>query len=773
MGYPVTVALRYLASKKRNMVSISTALAIGGVVLGVAALTIVMSVTGGFQEQFREKVLGVNAHVLVLKYSIDFREYRDVMKKVEGVPHVTGVAPFVINPMMVTHGDRTATGVLLKGVDPGLMPKVLDLPKHVVEGSLDGLRRVGAKPPERAIDTSRRDYDSPHTSLSTPDRPGSSDTGKTADTGDGGTDSLLAMIQHEVEEEMKLIDAGARPDAGGEARAAAPPPAPAPAPAVTGKVADLTPTGGYKSKLPDDDFIPDAVDPDPCKSREQVARMPGIVVGRTLSKQLDVKLGDCVQVTSPQIGLSFGGARPPIAKQFRVISVFEAGFDQYDSKLVYTDLYEAQDFYEYGDSVTGIEMKLDDIDKSDAVAKTIAARLNNGLYNTMTWQQLNHGLFTALLFQQIGMSFVLGLIILIAACTVIATLIMVVLEKKKEIALLKAIGAKNGAVMRIFLYQGAMIGVAGTALGVSIGWVCCRFLIAYAFPLDPKVYFISKLPVSMHAGEFIIPALIALAICIDATILPALHAAEMRPSDGLRDEPADDLSSWRVREVIRAAWGAFGRQWALLCVAVLTSAVVVGGATYGATRGVTALIAHLRPGALLYPGVAAGPPLVGLVLGLLLNAFFQAGLLRMWCAAARGQRAGLGQLFGGGDRFLPLVAAMVLRLLVVMVGFACLILPGILLGLGLSLTEFFVVDRRMSPIAALRASWDASVGKKGRLTLYLIGGGLLILAGYLAAGIGATVAISVVWIGLAVIYLNTPGSPGGPPPQLDRPLIRA
>ena len=135
------------------------------------------------------------------------------------------------------------------------------------------------------------------------------------------------------------------------------------------KPESLTPVGGYKAQLPQDDYIPDAIDPDPCKSPDQVARMPGIVVGSTLAKQLEAGLGDCVQVTSPQIGLSFGGSRPPIAKQFRVISVFEAGFDQYDSKLVYTDLYEAQDFYEYGDSVTGIEMKLDDIDKSDAVAR--------------------------------------------------------------------------------------------------------------------------------------------------------------------------------------------------------------------------------------------------------------------------------------------------------------------------------------------------------------------------------------------------------------------
>src|ERR1700677_1158867 len=108
MGYPLTVALRYLASKKRSMISISTALAIGGVTLGVAALTIVMSVTGGFQEQFREKVLGVNPHVLVLKSWLDFLECRDVMKKVEEVPDVIGVAPFVINPMIVTHGEHAA-----------------------------------------------------------------------------------------------------------------------------------------------------------------------------------------------------------------------------------------------------------------------------------------------------------------------------------------------------------------------------------------------------------------------------------------------------------------------------------------------------------------------------------------------------------------------------------------------------------------------------------------------------------------------------------------
>jgi lipoprotein-releasing system permease protein len=505
------------------MVSTSTALAVGGVTLGVAALTVVMSVTGGFQEQFREKVLGVNAHVLVLKYSIDFREYRDVMKKVEDVPGIVGIAPFVINPMMVTHGEHTATGVLLKGVDPELMPKVLDLPKHVVRGSLAGLRRPGAKPPERPYDSLREPLER-----------------RIDDEADGGTESLLHAIKREIDETARARAALA--EDGPSQDAHPPPPTPRPAhlehgagaPAIAGSV---TPDGGYKSQLPDDDDLPAFVDPDPCKSATHVAKMPGIVVGRTLAKQLGVDLGDCVQVTSPQIGISFGaGARSPIAKQFRVIAVFEAGFDQYDSKLVYTDLYEAQAFYEYGDSVTGLEMKVRDINRAHAIARKIDVILDNGIYHTMDWRELNHGLFMALLIQQIGMSVVLGLIILVAACTVIATLIMVVLDKKKEIALLKALGAKDDAVLRIFIYQGGIIGLVGTAAGIFIGWLCCRFLLAYSFPLDPKVYFISSLPVSMHPIEFALPAIVAIVICLVATIFPAMYAAKLRPADGLRAE---------------------------------------------------------------------------------------------------------------------------------------------------------------------------------------------------------------------------------------------
>jgi lipoprotein-releasing system permease protein len=124
MGYSLQFSLRYMSSKKGAFISVGTAFAIIGVALGVAAFATAWSVTGGFKTEFRDKVLGVNAHVLVLKYSTDFREYRDIMDKVKDVPGVIGVGPFIINPMMVSHGDKTATGVLLKGVDPDRMASV-------------------------------------------------------------------------------------------------------------------------------------------------------------------------------------------------------------------------------------------------------------------------------------------------------------------------------------------------------------------------------------------------------------------------------------------------------------------------------------------------------------------------------------------------------------------------------------------------------------------------------------------------------------------------
>jgi lipoprotein-releasing system permease protein len=559
MGYPLELAIRYLGSKKRASVSVGTAFAILGVTLGVAALATIMSVTGGFHEQFRSKVLGVNAHVLVLKYSTNFREYREVMDKVAHIDGIKGVAPFSINPMMLNHDDATATGVLVKGVDPrlsvgvapdggdewgdkyaGLEP-VLDLPKYVIAGSLAGLRKTGAKPAVGKYGLPPEPY-----APEPPEDPDDPDDGAGAAAPEPSGSATVDSLGPGLLPPPTL------------APSARPLPAPDPSTFLGGgeepedddeEVEDsVEPQGGYKSVLPDDDDLPDDIDPDPCTSPEAVKEMPGIVVGVSLARTLNLAhvdrpdgttewtLGDCVTVTSPTIGFTFasGQIKPPVAKQFRVIAVFEAGFDQYDSKLVYTDLYEAQTFYDHGDTVTGVEMKVADIDKADEIADEIAAMLSSGLYHTMDWEELNHGLFTALRIQQWGMSAVLALIIVVAAFTVVATLIMVVLDKQKEISVLKAMGATDLAILRTFLYQGGIIGLMGTTLGLLLGFAVCKGLLVYGFPLDPKVYFISRLPVLVRPMEFVITGILALFICLVATIIPSLYAANLRPADGFR-----------------------------------------------------------------------------------------------------------------------------------------------------------------------------------------------------------------------------------------------
>jgi lipoprotein-releasing system permease protein len=543
MGYPLQLALRYMGSKKRGTVSVSTAFAILGVVLGVAALATIMSVTGGFHQQFRSKVLGVNAHVLVLKYSTNFREYRGIMDKVAGVKGVVGVAPFSINPMMITHRGSTATGVLVKGVDPhlslgvqpdegdewqgrfdGLKP-VLDLPEYVVAGSIEKLRAPKARP-AAPKDAYRSFFDEGS------DQPAPDGSASASPTDEGNAPAPAPAASAASGSDPGTP--GRLPNAGG----------------LSASVPDRLPRPeGQLAALPDEDVIPAELDPDPCENSRAVARMPGVVVGSTLARNLGLAhsdgadgepkwtLGDCLTITSPTIGFSFsdGEIKKPVAKRFRVIAVFEAGFDQYDAKLVYTDLYEAQEFYDHGDTVTGIEMKVDDIDRAGAISSEIAASLSEGLYHTMDWEELNHGLFTALTIQQWGMSAVLTIIIFVAAFTVIATLIMVVLDKQKEISVLKAMGATDAAILRVFLYQGGIIGVSGTLLGLLVGLGVCKGLLAYGFPLDPKVYFISRLPVLVRPQEFLVTGAIAILICLFATILPSWYAASLRPSDGFRN----------------------------------------------------------------------------------------------------------------------------------------------------------------------------------------------------------------------------------------------
>lgn len=515
--YALSIGLRYLKSKKRATVSVISVIAVTGVALGVAALLAVVSITSGFQDEFRNKVLGVNAHVLVLKYGLNFDEYRDVVARSKKLPGVVGAAPFIINEMMLAKGDRLS-GVLIKGIDPELTPSVLDLPSQLRSGSLEGLRQPDARPATRAQDLERavgdheqQDLDAYLEDLA-------------ADARDGGLGLATATAT--------APDAGAA-NSQDVATALTVPTLEQAATALAAEELGALPSDEEEERLLAQSE-PTPIPNDPKRV------LPGVVVGVTLAENLGIKIGDEVKVVSPLTGLDTSLWRPdggkPASRDFCVIGIFEAGFQEYDSRLVYMDLYEAQIFQDQGDTVVGVELRLSDIEKAGEIALRLERELGGGPFHTMDWKELNHNLFTALQVQKIMLSLVIATIILVAAFNVIATLIMIVLEKRREIAILKAMGAKDSAVLQVFMVQGAAIGVVGTLIGLALGGAVCAYLSVFQFPLDPKVYLINHLPVRVSPTEFIVTIVIALSICITATLVPSYWAARLLPADGIRPQ---------------------------------------------------------------------------------------------------------------------------------------------------------------------------------------------------------------------------------------------
>ena len=551
--YAWGIGLRYLLSKKRSTVSVITVVAVGAVALGVGALLAVLSITSGFQDAFRAKVLGVNAHVLVLKYGLDFEEYRDVIAQALEQPEVAGAGPFVINEMMLAKGDRLSN-VLVKGVDPEAMPTVLDLPQQITTGSLSELRLPGSSAPTDpfgsspagSLDAYLRER-SAEWDRQQGDRQDQTTTGDHDDDGDDvphgesgeAVDSLDPTPADRQREDDRAVPLG--PPMG--------PNDPAALPEVdvpTLEEAQAVLDGFDADELPDDSFYDRLFEEEEVAERQagvaEIAtdELPGIVVGRTLARNLDLELGDRVRVISPLTGLDTSlwapEARTPRSAEFRVIATFEAGFQEYDTRLVYVDIYEAQRFLQQGDTVTGVELRLHDLELAPELAERIETQLGGGPFHTMDWEELNHNLFTALEIQKVVLSIAIATIIVVAAFCVIATLIMVVLEKRREIAILKAMGAQDRGILAIFMIQGTVIGFVGTLLGLLVGGGAVAYLGYYRFPLDPKVYLIDHLPVRASVSEFVITTIVALLICSAATLFPSWWAARLLPADGVRYE---------------------------------------------------------------------------------------------------------------------------------------------------------------------------------------------------------------------------------------------
>jgi len=407
LPYQFFIALRYLKAKKRHRgISINTAISIGGVAVGVMALLVVLSVMSGFHEDLQRKILGVNAHIIVLDYRGSMHGYKDVIKKLEGEEDILSSAPFVLGQVMVSF-EKKAHGVFMKGIVPEKEAKTTEIMKYIKDGN------------------------------------------------------------------------------------------------------------------PQDLYSKDG--------------MPGIILGRELASTLGVFVGDTINIVSP-----FGEIGPlgmlPKVKPFKVKAIFEVGMFEYDSNLVITDIRPAQEFFGIGEDVNGIELRLKDIYKAPSVREGLQKKLEFPFY-VRDWMQMNRNLFSALKLEKFAMFIILILIILVASFNIVSTLIMNVIEKSREIAILKAIGATNRGIMTIFVLQGLFIGIFGTCIGVAGGYLLNHFLGTYQIiKLPADVYYLSHLPVKMKFIDFIAVSFSAIIISFLATLYPARQAAKLNPVEPLRYE---------------------------------------------------------------------------------------------------------------------------------------------------------------------------------------------------------------------------------------------
>lgn len=263
--------------------------------------------------------------------------------------------------------------------------------------------------------------------------------------------------------------------------------------------------------------------------------LPAIIIGIELAKQIGASIGDTLSVVSPEGKLTPLG-RAPNTRKFKVSAVFDSGMYEYDSSMVYVSVKEAQDFLGMGDEVTGLEVRVADVYSSDKIAGKIQSHLGYP-YWTKDWKVMNRSFFAALKLEKLTMSIILTMIVLVGALNIISTLVMVVMEKNRDVAILRAMGASAKSIMSIFVLQGLLVGIVGTLAGLASGLGICHLLGRYKFiSLPADVYYISTLPVQVDFVDVGLVAIAAVLISFLATLYPSWYASRLNPVEAFRYE---------------------------------------------------------------------------------------------------------------------------------------------------------------------------------------------------------------------------------------------
>jgi lipoprotein-releasing system permease protein len=420
------IARRYMFAKRRQtFISVITGICVAGVAAGVWLIITVLSVMNGFENVWREEIIGNRAHLTVFDgRGLPIERYEQVIREILATPDVTGASPFLDAEGMIRGPNGEIMGVKVRGIDPRRVTQVSDLQEDLLYGSEDALSQLGAAP-----------------------------------------------------------------DADGMAA-------------------------------------------------------PGILLGSQLALAANVGVGDSIVVISP-----FGGPPTPLGPgprlaRFRVAGIFQTTFFQYDEVFTYVDLAAARDFRRAGDVVDGIEVRTTDFYRSRRVAAELQERLGFP-YFAKDWKEFFPAFFQALKTERVMMFVLLTMIMVVAAFAIVVTLIMMIMEKSSDIAILKTMGATDAAIERIFAIEGTLIGLLGTVAGVAAGiavttrlpWVQTQIETVTGIDVLPAtIYQFGTLPWDIDPGQIAIVVGIAMVLALGATLLPSRHGARLDPAEALRAE---------------------------------------------------------------------------------------------------------------------------------------------------------------------------------------------------------------------------------------------